>query len=110
MRLETIEHDRVSLPLAYPFRTAYSDETAWVNIKLGRVGGLTNAPAIHDLCQTAAIPCWVGGMLESAEDLCEPGLELSGPSEMTAPPGPGIGCAPQAGRLARFQVEQAVVR
>jgi O-succinylbenzoate synthase len=38
----------------------------WVNIKLGRVGGLTNALAIHDLCQAAGIPCWVGGMLESS--------------------------------------------
>jgi O-succinylbenzoate synthase len=38
----------------------------WVNIKPGRVGGLTNARAIHDLCRDAGIPCWVGGMLESA--------------------------------------------
>lgn len=38
----------------------------WVNIKPGRVGGLTNAVAIHDLCRNAGIPCWVGGMLESA--------------------------------------------
>ncbi len=38
----------------------------FVNIKPGRVGGLTNAIAIHDLCRTASIPCWVGGMLESA--------------------------------------------
>lgn len=38
----------------------------WVNIKPGRVGGLTSAVAIHDLCRDAGIPCWVGGMLESA--------------------------------------------
>ena len=38
----------------------------YVNIKPGRVGGLTNAKIIHDLCQQAGIPCWVGGMLESA--------------------------------------------
>ena len=38
----------------------------YVNIKPGRVGGLTNAVQIHDLCQAAGIPCWVGGMLESA--------------------------------------------
>ena len=38
----------------------------FVNIKPGRVGGLTNAVKIHDLCRAAAIPCWVGGMLESA--------------------------------------------
>lgn len=38
----------------------------YVNVKPGRVGGLTNAVAIHDICQSAGIPCWVGGMLESA--------------------------------------------
>ncbi len=38
----------------------------FVNIKPGRVGGLTNAVLIHDLCRDAGIPCWVGGMLESA--------------------------------------------
>lgn len=38
----------------------------YVNVKPGRVGGLTNAVAIHDACQAAGIPCWVGGMLESA--------------------------------------------
>ncbi|QDU09320.1 o-succinylbenzoate synthase [Gimesia aquarii] len=38
----------------------------YINIKPGRVGGLTNAVKIHDLCQEAEIPCWVGGMLESA--------------------------------------------
>ncbi len=38
----------------------------YVNIKPGRVGGLTNAVQIHDLCRSHEIPCWVGGMLESA--------------------------------------------
>jgi O-succinylbenzoate synthase len=38
----------------------------YVNIKPGRVGGITSAVAIHDLCRRAKIPCWVGGMLESA--------------------------------------------
>ena len=38
----------------------------FVNVKPGRVGGLTNAVRIHDICQAAEIPCWVGGMLESA--------------------------------------------
>jgi O-succinylbenzoate synthase len=38
----------------------------WINIKPGRVGGLTNALAIHDLCREAGVGCWVGGMLESA--------------------------------------------
>src|SRR5262245_53775146 len=38
----------------------------YVNIKPGRVGGLTVALKIHNACQAAGIPCWVGGMLESA--------------------------------------------
>jgi O-succinylbenzoate synthase len=38
----------------------------YVNIKAARVGGLTNAIKIHNACQAAGIPCWVGGMLESA--------------------------------------------
>ncbi|MBT4124761.1 MAG: o-succinylbenzoate synthase [Chloroflexi bacterium] len=38
----------------------------YVNIKPGRVGGLSNAIRIHDICQDAGVPVWVGGMLESA--------------------------------------------
>lgn len=38
----------------------------YINIKPGRVGGLTNAVKIHNLAKEAGIPCWVGGMLESA--------------------------------------------
>jgi len=37
-----------------------------VNIKISRVGGLYNAVEIHNLCAEQGIPCWVGGMLESA--------------------------------------------
>ncbi len=37
----------------------------YVNIKSGRVGGLHNAVAIHNLAKDASIPAWVGGMLES---------------------------------------------
>ena len=44
---------------------AHLDER-FINIKPGRVGGLTPAVAIHNLCSRAKIPCWVGGMLESA--------------------------------------------
>lgn len=36
-----------------------------VNIKPGRVGGLTASKAIHDVCAQAGIPVWCGGMLES---------------------------------------------
>jgi O-succinylbenzoate synthase len=36
-----------------------------INLKPGRVGGITNAMAIHDYCKDNAIPLWCGGMLES---------------------------------------------
>ncbi|MFO7696545.1 MAG: o-succinylbenzoate synthase [Anaerolineae bacterium] len=111
----------------------------WVNIKLGRSGGLTHALTIHDLCQEAGMPCWVGGMLESSvgqahniafatlpnirypsdifpttrfyrEDLGEPPIVLSGPSQVVASPSPGIGHRPDPGRLQRFLVESATVK
>jgi len=36
-----------------------------INIKPGRVGGLTESMRIHDLCATAGVPVWCGGMLET---------------------------------------------
>jgi len=36
-----------------------------INIKIGRVGGLTEARKIHNLCLSYNIPVWCGGMLES---------------------------------------------
>jgi O-succinylbenzoate synthase len=36
-----------------------------INIKAGRVGGLTASKSIHDICQAAGIPVWCGGMLET---------------------------------------------
>lgn len=38
----------------------------FVNIKHGRVGGITNALKINEICADANIPCWVGGMGESS--------------------------------------------
>ncbi|HEY3415532.1 MAG TPA: o-succinylbenzoate synthase [Armatimonadota bacterium] len=110
----------------------------WVNIKPGRVGGLTPALAIHNLCADAGIPCWIGGMLESAvgashclalatlpnikypsdvfpssrfyrEDLATPEIALSSPSHITASSAPGIGVEPHPERLAACTVENAVV-
>lgn len=115
------------------------DACRWVNLKPGRVGGLTNAIAIHDHCETRGVPCWVGGMLESAvgqgpalalatlsnirypcdvfptsrlykTDLGEPEIVLSAPSEVRAPDAPGHGFRPVPERLARCTLEQAVVR
>jgi O-succinylbenzoate synthase len=36
-----------------------------INMKVGRVGGFSEALAIHDLCQAHNIPIWCGGMLET---------------------------------------------
>ena len=36
-----------------------------INVKVGRVGGLSEAVRIHDLCLDKGIPVWCGGMLES---------------------------------------------
>jgi len=36
-----------------------------VNIKVGRVGGFSEALAIHDVCQANHVPVWCGGMLET---------------------------------------------
>ncbi len=36
-----------------------------LNIKIGRVGGITEAIKIHDICQFHHIPVWCGGMLET---------------------------------------------
>lgn len=108
----------------------------WINIKVGRVGGITNALAIHDHCQDAGIPCWIGGMLESSlgqasslavatlpnvrypsdifpsarfyhQDLSEPEIVLSGPSTVAANTAPGLGFSPNADQLRAHAVQRA---
>ncbi|CAM5211690.1 o-succinylbenzoate synthase OS=Ureibacillus acetophenoni OX=614649 GN=menC PE=3 SV=1 [Ureibacillus acetophenoni] len=36
-----------------------------INVKIGRVGGLTEAKKIHDYCAANGVPVWCGGMLEA---------------------------------------------
>jgi o-succinylbenzoate synthase len=36
-----------------------------INIKVGRVGGFSEAKKVHDVCQANKVPVWCGGMLES---------------------------------------------
>lgn len=36
-----------------------------INIKPARIGGLTAALAVHELCRAAGIPVWCGGLLET---------------------------------------------
>ena len=66
--------DRLATPIcldeSIPHADAAEDMLALragriVNVKAGRVGGFTQALAIHDLCRRHAVPVWCGGMLES---------------------------------------------
>lgn len=108
----------------------------WINIKPGRVGGTTNAISIHDICQEAGVPCWIGGMLESAvgashcvalatlpniqypsdifpssrfyhEDLASPPMKHSAPAEFRASIKPGIGAEPNPDALERLAIDHA---
>lgn len=107
----------------------------WVNIKLGRVGGITNALSVNKVCEERHIPCWVGGMLESAigsshniafaalpniqypsdifptsrfyaKDLgCRP-IEHEGLSQFRASRLPGIGVTPDEAMIAKWSIEE----
>ncbi|MGG0668160.1 o-succinylbenzoate synthase [Lederbergia citrisecunda] len=39
--------------------------TKVINVKIGRVGGLSEAKRIHDYCMEKGVPVWCGGMLEA---------------------------------------------
>ncbi len=91
-----------------------------INIKPGRVGGLAQSRAIHDLCRARSAPVWCGGMLETnvgrahnvaiaslpgfnlpgdisasaryyERDIAGPGFVLNDDSTISVPDGPGIG-------------------
>lgn len=38
----------------------------FINIKVPRLGGITAAKQVHDICLQSGMGCWVGGMLESS--------------------------------------------
>ena len=109
-----------------------------INMKVGRVGGLTNALAIHDLTQKAGVPMWCGGMIETgigrALNLALaslPNFKLPGDisasdqyykndltrqfvlnkedSTITVPDGLGIGVEVDEGRLAGYRLQHAAV-
>lgn len=112
----------------------------YVNVKPPRVGGLTNAITIHDLCRDAGVPCWVGGMIESAtgasvcaalamldnftypadifassrfyrEDLASEPLELSRSAEgVPVVWAPETVPEPDPGRLAKLSFESALLQ
>ena len=91
-----------------------------INIKPGRVGGLSQGLAIHDLCQKMGIQVWCGGMLETGvgrasnlamaslpgftlpgdisatdryyeEDITQERFKLNDGSTITVPTQPGLG-------------------
>jgi len=91
-----------------------------INIKAGRVGGLSQSVAIHDLCLSQDVPVWCGGMLETgvgraanlalaslpgfrlpgdisasdryyAEDITQERFTLNPGSTIRVPTGPGLG-------------------
>ena len=91
-----------------------------INIKIGRVGGYSQALAIHDVCHARQAPVWCGGMLESGigrahnlalaslpnfrlpgdisassryftRDLVTPPVTLGAGGKVEVPTGPGLG-------------------
>ena len=105
-----------------------------INIKLGRVGGHTQAKQVHDICVRNSIPVWCGGMLESGigrahniamsalpgfvlpgdvsasqryweEDIIEPEVEVSSAGTIRVPETPGLGYD-----IRRKRVEELTVR
>jgi O-succinylbenzoate synthase len=106
-----------------------------INIKTGRVGGLVEARAIHDLCRAHQVPVWCGGMLETgvgraanlalaslpgftlpgdlsatdryyAEDITNERFLLNPDSTIDVPAGPGLGVTVNRESLKRFTIER----
>jgi o-succinylbenzoate synthase len=104
-----------------------------INIKLGRVGGFSEAIAVHNAAQERGIPVWCGGMLESGigrahnialstlpnftlpgdvaaskrywhEDIIEPEVIVSPQGTIRVSNEPGIGYAPRLDRIEKFTV------
>lgn len=108
-----------------------------INVKLGRVGGLTETLRIQDLALAAGVPLWCGGMLETGigraanvavaalpgftlpgdtsgsdryfeRDLTEP-FVVEPDGTMVVPTGPGLGVEPLPDVLSGAVVERATV-
>jgi O-succinylbenzoate synthase len=108
-----------------------------INIKPGRVGGLTEGKKIHDLCQSQGVPVWCGGMLETGigrahniaisslpnyklpadisaskryfiEDIIEPEVEITSRSTIQVPQKPGIGYGVKKDRIEKYTISKAV--
>jgi O-succinylbenzoate synthase len=108
-----------------------------INIKPGRVGGLTEAVAIHDLCLKAGVPVWCGGMLETGigraanlalaslpgftmhsdisasaryypQDIASPLFELNPDSTINVPQGEGLGVEVDMDALDGFTIRREI--
>lgn len=104
-----------------------------INIKLGRVGGHTEAQRVEETCRTHGIPVWCGGMLETgigrahniamstlpgfslpgdvsaskrywAEDIIEPEVEVTSKGTIHVPTAPGIGYTVKRDRINQLTV------
>jgi O-succinylbenzoate synthase len=139
-RIETpVCLDESALSLAHVEAAIRLKSCRIVNIKMARVGGLTASREIQALCAQHGIPCWVGGMLESAiggaicaelatlpnftypgdifpssyfyrNDVGKPEIVLSGPGEIATSRVPGVSQAPDPDLLKRWTVDHASFR
>ena len=110
-----------------------------VNIKLGRVGGFSEAIAVHNATQERGIPVWCGGMLETgigrahnialstlenfslpgdvsaslrywAEDIVDPEIAVSAKGEIAVPGAPGRGYEVKRELVERLTVRKETIR
>lgn len=110
-----------------------------INIKLGRVGGYSEAKDIQAFAQAHGMPVWCGGMLEAGigrahniavstlpgftlpgdvaashryweEDIIEPPVTVSRAGTITAPTGCGIGFEVNEARIEALTVRRETVR
>lgn len=109
-----------------------------INIKLGRVGGFSQAREIQALALRHEIPVWCGGMLETgigrahniamsslpgftlpgdvsasqrywSEDIIEPEVEVSSRGTIEVPTGPGFGFRVRIDRMEKLTIRSETV-
>lgn len=110
-----------------------------INIKVGRVGGFSEAIAVHNATAERGIPVWCGGMLETGigrahnialsslqnfslpgdvsasrrywtEDIIEPEVTVSAKGEINVPDGIGSGVTVRRDRIEALTVRRQSVR
>jgi len=110
-----------------------------INIKPGRLGGLSQGVAVHDLCQENCIPVWCGGMLETGvgrasnlaiaslpnfslpgdisaseryyqRDITNERFTLNPDSTIDVPRGPGLGVTIDDAALGQYSLAKTVLK